>query len=107
MKAPVAANDAMKVRRSIFHLQKGEKSKVRISDIFQIPFYSKEIVLKYIYHWKSLSPRRSGNPAALREMAQRRLEAQARNLWRLRLNSTHGVLEELAGELRNVRRDLT
>ena len=37
------------------------------------------------------------NPAALREMAERLLEAQARGLWRPRLNSTHGVLAELAG----------
>ncbi|MCH7487058.1 MAG: cobaltochelatase subunit CobN [Proteobacteria bacterium] len=37
------------------------------------------------------------NPAALREMAERLLEAQARGLWRPRLNSTHTTLEELAG----------
>ena len=37
------------------------------------------------------------NPAALREMAERLLEAQARGLWRPRLNSTHGMLAGLAG----------
>ena len=37
------------------------------------------------------------NPAALREMAERLLEAQARGLWRPRLNSTHGMLAELKG----------
>ncbi len=36
------------------------------------------------------------NPAALREMAERLLEAQARDLWRPRLNSTHGMLAGLA-----------
>ena len=36
------------------------------------------------------------NPAALREMAERLLEAQARGLWRPRLNSTHATLKELA-----------
>ena len=37
------------------------------------------------------------NPAALREMAERLLEAQTRGLWRPRLNSTHGMLADLAG----------
>ncbi len=35
------------------------------------------------------------NPAALKEMAERFLEAQARNLWRPRVNSTRRRLEEL------------
>jgi len=35
------------------------------------------------------------NPAALKEMAERFLEAQARNLWRPRANSTRRRLEEL------------
>ncbi len=37
------------------------------------------------------------NPAALREIAQRLLEAQARGLWRPRLNSAHRRLENWAG----------
>ena len=37
------------------------------------------------------------NPAALKEMSARLLEAQARGLWRPRLNSAHRVLEGLAG----------
>ena len=37
------------------------------------------------------------NPAALREMADRLLEAQARGLWKPRLNSTHTALKDLAG----------
>jgi len=37
------------------------------------------------------------NPAALREMADRLLEAQARGLWKPRLNSTHAALRNLAG----------
>ncbi|MGQ0677590.1 MAG: cobaltochelatase subunit CobN, partial [Rhodospirillales bacterium] len=36
------------------------------------------------------------NPAALREMAQRLLEAQARGLWRPRLNSAHRKLADWA-----------
>ena len=35
------------------------------------------------------------NPAALREMSERLLEAQARGLWRPRLNSTHQALARL------------
>ena len=35
------------------------------------------------------------NPAALREMSERLLEAQARGLWRPRLNSTHEALAAL------------
>ena len=38
------------------------------------------------------------NPAALREIAARFLEAQARGLWRPRSNSAHGRLAALAGE---------
>ncbi len=38
------------------------------------------------------------NPAALREMAERLLEAQQRGLWRPRLNSTHARLTELLEE---------
>ncbi len=37
------------------------------------------------------------NPAALREMAERLLEAQRRGLWKPRANATHGFLSELAG----------
>ncbi len=37
------------------------------------------------------------NPAALREIAERMLEAQDRGLWRARSNSARGVLEALAG----------
>ncbi len=40
------------------------------------------------------------NPAALREMAEKFLEAQERGLWRPRLNSTHGLLADLAGAQR-------
>ena len=36
------------------------------------------------------------NPAALKEMAARFLEAQDRGLWRPRLNSTRPLLEQLA-----------
>jgi cobaltochelatase CobN len=36
------------------------------------------------------------NPAALRDMARRLLEAQERGLWRPRLNTAHGRLAELA-----------
>ena len=36
------------------------------------------------------------NQAALREMAERLLEAQARGLWRPRSNSAHGLLAEIA-----------
>ena len=39
----------------------------------------------------------SHNPAALREIAERMLEAQDRGLWRARSNSARGVLEGLAG----------
>jgi cobaltochelatase CobN len=35
------------------------------------------------------------NPAALKEMAERLLEAQERNLWNPRLNSTHATLLEM------------
>jgi cobaltochelatase CobN len=35
------------------------------------------------------------NPAALRDMSERLLEAQARGLWRPRLNSTHEALTAL------------
>lgn len=38
------------------------------------------------------------NPAALKEMAARFLEAQDRGLWRPRLNSTRALLEGLAGK---------
>ncbi|MAF96327.1 MAG: cobaltochelatase subunit CobN [Rhodospirillaceae bacterium] len=38
------------------------------------------------------------NPAALREMSGRLIEAQERGLWKPRLNSTHGRLRALAGE---------
>ena len=41
------------------------------------------------------------NPAALKEMSERLLEAQERGLWRPRLNSTHPVLRELAGRPSN------
>jgi cobaltochelatase CobN len=41
------------------------------------------------------------NPAALKEMSERLLEAQERGLWRPRLNSTHPVLRELAGRASN------
>ncbi len=37
------------------------------------------------------------NPQALKEMADRLIEAQNRGLWRPRLNSTQGTLEELSG----------
>ena len=37
------------------------------------------------------------NPAALKEMSQRLIEAQDRGLWRPRLNSTHERLVALAG----------
>ncbi len=37
------------------------------------------------------------NPAALREMVDRLLEAQRRGLWKPRLNSTHAALENLRG----------
>ena len=37
------------------------------------------------------------NPAALKEMSERLLEAQTRGLWRPRSNAAHGVLSELAG----------
>ncbi len=37
------------------------------------------------------------NPAALREIAQRLLEAQTRGLWRPRLNSAHRQLANWAG----------
>jgi cobaltochelatase CobN len=37
------------------------------------------------------------NPAALREMSERLLEAQQRGLWRPRLNSSYPMLTELAG----------
>ncbi|HEV7373030.1 cobaltochelatase subunit CobN [Arenibaculum sp.] len=37
------------------------------------------------------------NPAALREMAERLLEAQERNLWRPRSNAAHVALKEMAG----------
>jgi cobaltochelatase CobN len=36
------------------------------------------------------------NPQALREIAEKLLEAQARQLWRPRLNSTHAILTALA-----------
>lgn len=39
------------------------------------------------------------NPDALREMADRFLEAQDRGLWRSRLNSTRALLERLAGPM--------
>jgi cobaltochelatase CobN len=35
------------------------------------------------------------NPAAMKEMTERLLEAQERGLWRPRLNSTHGMLMDL------------
>jgi cobaltochelatase CobN len=38
----------------------------------------------------------ANNPAALKEIAQRMLEAQDRQLWRARSNSARGVLERLA-----------
>jgi cobaltochelatase CobN len=38
------------------------------------------------------------NPAALKEMSERLIEAQDRGLWKPRLNSTHGRLKALAGE---------
>ena len=38
------------------------------------------------------------NPAALREMSERLLEAQERGLWRPRLNSSYPILTELAGK---------
>ena len=37
------------------------------------------------------------NPAALREMAERLLEAQDRGLWRPKSNSSHAALTALAG----------
>ena len=37
------------------------------------------------------------NPAALKEMSERLLEAQTRGLWRPRSNAAHGMLSELAG----------
>ena len=40
----------------------------------------------------------ANNPAALKEMGERLLEAQERGLWRPRLNSTHGVLKDLLAE---------
>ncbi len=42
------------------------------------------------------------NPAALREMSERLLEALDRGLWRPRLNATHEVLRELAGKARTL-----
>ncbi|MGH6663017.1 MAG: cobaltochelatase subunit CobN, partial [Rhodospirillales bacterium] len=39
----------------------------------------------------------NANPAALKEMADRLLEAERRGLWRPRLNSAHKVLAALAG----------
>ena len=39
------------------------------------------------------------NPAALREIAERLIEAQERGLWRPRRNSTAGHLADLAGEV--------
>ncbi len=41
------------------------------------------------------------NPAALREMSERLLEAQERGLWRPKLNSTHPALEQFAGRKGN------
>ena len=38
------------------------------------------------------------NPAALKEMAERLLEAQDRGLWRPRSNSAGARLRELAGQ---------
>ncbi len=40
------------------------------------------------------------NPDALREMADKFLEAQERGLWRPRLNSTHGILNDLSAASR-------
>jgi cobaltochelatase CobN len=39
----------------------------------------------------------SHNPAALKEIAERLLEAQERNLWRPKSNAAHARLQELAG----------
>jgi cobaltochelatase CobN len=41
------------------------------------------------------------NPAALRDICERLLEAQERNLWRPRLNSAHQVLADLAAKGRS------
>ena len=40
----------------------------------------------------------ANNPAALKEMSERLLEAQERGLWRPRLNSTHGMLKDLLAD---------
>jgi len=41
------------------------------------------------------------NPAALKEMSERLLEAQERGLWRPKLNSTYPALEQFAGRTGN------
>ncbi len=46
---------------------------------------------------------REKNPAALREMAERFLEAEERGLWTPRSNSAKFQLEELAGKNSNDR----
>jgi len=43
------------------------------------------------------------NPDALKEMIERLLEAQERNLWSPRLNSTHASLLEMVGLARSDR----
>jgi len=41
------------------------------------------------------------NPAALKEMSERLLEAQERGLWKPKLNSTYPALEQFAGRIAN------
>ena len=43
------------------------------------------------------------NPAVIKEMADRLLEAQERGLWTPRLNSTYAVLKDLAGNAAEAR----
>ena len=52
----------------------------------------------YLVDEKVLAFLAENNPAALREMAERFLEAIDRGLWRARSNSAYAHLSELAGQ---------